>query len=145
MEAPATVLQLFRWLAACSSLLGSPAFMRSNTVAHRGHTCCPRGCPGPSNTNAAQPIKEIWVGCSRRANTHIHRVLPLPLSMKNEDIRAHKIQLYLSLLAPPTPSPSSPSAHSLHLPTAELTKSNYTCLITSRTIKTAVGGWGGPV
>lgn len=141
MAAPAADVQLFRWLPASAPLLGSPRLYSSD---YRGHTCCPRGHPERSNTTT-QPIKEIWGGCSRRANTHTHT--SSTLSMKNEDIRAHKTQLYLSLLLPSPrlpPTPSSPSTLSLHLPTAEATKSNYTCLITSRTIKNAVGGRGGP-
>lgn len=59
----------------------------------------PAAAPGPPTANATQPIKEIWAGCSGRANTHIRTHSPTR-SMKNEDIRAHKIQLYLSLLLP---------------------------------------------
>ena len=120
------------------------AFIPANTVTHRGRTCCPHGCPGPSDSNATQPIKEIWAGCSGRANTHSHAALPLsPWRMRiYEHTKSNSICLYYP---PSPPSPSFPCTLALHLPTAELTKSNYTCLITSRTIKTAVGGREGPV
>lgn len=107
MEAPVAVAQLFRWLPASASLLGSP---RLYTLDYRGQSCRPHGRPGPSNTNATQPIKEIWAGCSRRANTHVHAHNTSTLSMKNEDIRAHKTQLYLS------PLPPAPSFHLLPFP-----------------------------